>query len=596
MLSVERLTGRRNFPLIGSFASIQALFEQASQKSQPPTQDERVASNFLLIDTLTSELVKAQIESPLDLETERRQKLKQTIFLQLEAALREHLRTPYHTDANEIDWDKFAAGKLHVFHRSYHQKDLRDHCQDAIEKSTGAKQERYRREKNQMDVLYTQHILPELENFSSLTPSTAGFLSWEVQKAYGLSAGEEVFVGKKYGLVMPANLPVYPDGFSYVNIHQLIYIPRLRKILVTIDQFFTELSYDQHKHILNSWKKESVQGNITEDLLMKTIIPLPEETRKSAAFSVFMDVAQSLEQNQLNYQEKQQYSHSFVSHSRETLTAASAFLTHILLLEYQISRQFPQSLSTLSQRLQVAFEMAAHPLLSGQGFHYQASLQSYTQQFLQPWLSAKTKHYLTDEQLYEKLQDHSFIHQARSGERDSRVENQRNKALLQLSQSYPNILNGFLSQAQCAAGSIGGLSKMAAKLQSPLGARILSGHNASFSEVQQMLGARAERFSRGTCVNPQCRIMKSLHQEFGDNIPHQHLPYVGECRLCLHCELQYQASRQKNKNPSANSLKEFGGKTFANSTDAAQEYLRIFGIQPDLLGTFFLAEEWATRQ
>ncbi len=569
--------------------SIESLRNLIGRTSQTNTE-------FRLIDTFTHELVRAQAEQFLDLETTRRQKLQETLAAQLAAALREHLQTPYHTDANEIDLVKFAAGQLHVFHRYYHNRDLREHCQEAINISTGVRRARYEREKQQLEILYTQKIVPELENFSQLVPARATVLSWEVRQAYGLATDEEIFLGQKHGLVMPANQQVYTEGFAYVNLHQLVYLPRQQKALVTIDQYFAELTYSQLRQVLNDWQPRAILSTktLTEKLLMETIVTLPAVVRTSQAFDLFAQAAQKLDQSLANYHQKQQYSHAFIQHSNEALQSTAAWLTHILLLEYQLCQRFPAALKGLSQRLQVAFEMAAHPLLGGQSFVYQASLAAYTDQFLNPWLKSTTTKIKpsSPNQLLKKLEGRSFIRSTRHNRKDPQLKQQRNQALLQLSHSYPGILTGFLSKAQCAAGSVGGLSKMNQAFNSPLAGRVLHGYTPSLTEVRQLVGNRAERWQRGICINPHCPVMHRLNQEFDHQVPHSHLPYVGECQLCLQCELEYQQKESKKtptQTATANDLARFGQKTFTNTSTAVDEYLQLFGVPPSLLPTYFLA-------
>lgn len=600
MLSLEKLRHHDFSPLIGSAATIQMLIEQLSRQTKILPQPERVSTNFLLVDTFTNELVKPQAESPIDLETQRRRQLENTLAAQLEAALREHLRTPYHSDTNEIDWDKFAAGELHVFHRHYVNKDLREHCQEAVEANSGARRERYAREKAQLDRLYQEKITPELEDFASLAPSTAALLTWEVRQAYNLSPDEEIFVGGKHALVMPANQPVYPDGWSYVNLHQLVYLPKQRKLLVTIDQFFAYLSYEQHRSVLNRWQPESIPAKqpLTEKLLMETVITLPETVKASPAFNLFIDLAKQLDADEMGVRQKQQYSHGFVEKSGGTLALASAFLTQILLTEYQVCLQHPTALAGLAARLNVAFEMAAHPLLSGRDFSYRASLESYTEQFLARWLNDPTVS-SDPNRLLDKLKQPAFIRKSRSGKMDGEVAAQREAAILKLSQSYPAILNSFFSQAQCAVGSLGGLAKMQTTLNSSLARGVLGGRQVSFSELQQLVGQRAEHFHRGRCVNPDCAQMYGLQQQFGGRIPENQLPYVGECNLCIRCELEHQqrellAGSTAGK-PDNNALGDYSRRTFANSGQAVESYLQEFGIQPALLPTFFLAETWVVN-
>ncbi len=584
MFPRETLRRKDFWPLIGGKAMFSALVEQSSRLSGYPQPNKRVPTNFLLIDTFTNELVKPQLESPLDLETKRYLKLEDTIHAQLEAALREHLRTPYHTDANELDWDKYAAGGFKVFHRHYSEKDLRDHCQEAVDANTGVKRERYAREKEQLDQLYTQKIEPELQDFKSLAPAKASILSWEVRQAYQLDPDEEIFVGQKHGLVMPANEAVYPEGWSYVNLHQLVYLPKQRRLLVTIDQFFADLSYEQHRAILNRWQPESIAPKkpLTEKLLMETVITLPESVKTSPAFDVFIDLVKLLDtqQDELGVRQKQQYSHGFVEKSSHTLRQTAAFLTQILIIEYRTCLDHPENLNTLSQRLNIAFELAAHPLLSGRDFAYQASLDTYREKFINPWLDKKSKNLNSPEQIFQRLKQPDQLSRSRSGRIDQKVAEQRNQVLITISlRGYPGILSTFSSQAQCAVGSLGGLTRMQGALNSSLAQSVMGGRMVSFSELQQLVGNRAEKFHHGNCVNPDCHHMQELHRRFGTNIPTSSLPYVGECNLCIGCELQYQRDelgKTTNNDPDNDEVDRCARKLYNSASDAVEDLTKLW--------------------
>ena len=594
MQSLEKQKSSSLPRFFGTGAMVDWLWGSLAQKSggSELQKNSNGEQNFYLIDTFVSELIRAQVETPVDLETDRRNALERTLYIQLEAALREHIRMPYHSDANEIDWGKYAAGDLHVIHRNYGNQDIRTQGRRAVAVSSGQKKERYARETKQLDTLYEQKILPELEDLSQLAETTAEMLSLEIRSAYGLSAQEPVFVGQKHALVMPANKEVYADGFSYINIHQLVYIPRLQKLLVTLDQYYAEISFSQHAQVFSHWKDSTVQGKeLTEDLLMKTLPALPEEVRFSPAFEVFLGAARVLEEseNDIPWRQKQQYSLSLVEQRRSTLEIGATFLTQVLLTEYQVCRKFPQALSSLSQRLQVAFEMVAHPLLSGRNFSYQASLQSYSDQFLKQWLFQSSKLVATDVFLLEKLENPEYSRQARTSLRSDSFLQQRDKALLQLSKTYPEILGSFLSQAQCATGSLGGLSRLTSSLRST----VLRGEAISFSQLQSIVGSRAEKFSPGECINPKCKAMKMLEEFYGskETIPRDKLPYCGECRLCITCEVEYQENQAQSANDGAtDNLREFGNNFFGSTEDVVSDYLGRFPrVSAELLPSFFIA-------
>ncbi|MCD8527293.1 hypothetical protein LRY65_03730 [Candidatus Woesebacteria bacterium] len=233
--------------------------EQTTHSSQ--SQNTELASNFRLIDVLTS-LSQRVLENPkiLAKDSPERFQLEAMMREQIQAFVAEQLGLPYHSYANEVDLGKWVSDNtLETFHPKYADTetrgDLLNMARKAATVNTGAEGDRYRREQTQLEVLYHEKLTAELTNWqneSTWTPTTAGnLLSENVRTEYGLTNQEEIiYVGKKYALAMPENSQVYPEGKAYTNLHQLVYIPSQNRVLLLIEQWFDEHTYNDQAFIL----------------------------------------------------------------------------------------------------------------------------------------------------------------------------------------------------------------------------------------------------------------------------------------------------------------------------------------------------------
>ncbi|MCD8507004.1 hypothetical protein LRY58_01720 [Candidatus Woesebacteria bacterium] len=589
--------------------------EQTTHSSQ--SQNTELASNFRLIDVLTS-LSQRVLENPkiLAKDSPERFQLEAMMREQIQAFVAEQLGLPYHSYANEVDLGKWVSDNtLETFHPKYADTetrgDLLNMARKAATVNTGAEGDRYRREQTQLEVLYHEKLTAELTNWqneSTWTPTTAGnLLSENVRTEYGLTNQEEIiYVGKKYALAMPENSQVYPEGKAYTNLHQLVYIPSQNRVLLLIEQWFDEHTYNDQAFILNSWEEDAIPDSVmlTEDILMSTLVTLPSEVQTSPAFEVFANMARQLDANQQDTQFRlnQQARLGLLHANKTSMHQAATFLTQVLITEYLVCLEYPEALSDLSARLWGAYEMMAHPFLSGHHFIYEATLKSYMDGYLGQWIHA-TAHLhspqLSNSQLANRERRQTIhrrieqqLHRRSAQEQHhltSQQKEQRNSALQLLANNgYTNILQRVASEAWCATGNVGGLTQVSQTLNSSLGQSVMNGHFVNMNELSQLIGQdRAEKWQMGVCENPNCP-RGTVTQ------------LVGECGFCIHCELLSQSGQELTKRGEhADSdlarLNQFAKQPFLNPDDVSNYYRRHLKIGVDILPTYLLAGEQVLR-
>lgn len=500
----------------------------ASKESAAP-------ANFRLFDVFRR-VAELEHQSYWEHQRAREHDLCQSFETQLRAVLKEHLGIPHHSDANEISLEQLRSDILKIVHRNYQQYDLKEQTALAVEQGRGAERRRHELEHQQVLKLY-QALEEELETLrfsdSSFLPSSAKMLSHEVRKAYGLTEDEPVFVGQKYAAALPINTDVYPEGKAFLNLYQAVYVPGKKKLLLLMDQYFAELDNSLLAQILNDWQPGVVPEHPTEEVLLTVITTLPHEIRTDPVFAVIEAIAkkyQSVESVALR--QEQQSVYGAVRKSQENLEAGAAFLTHVIVTEYERCLAQPKLLGTLSHRLNFAFEMVAHPLLSLRAFSYVDALRVYRETYWQQSAVGR-KH---PEKLLRQLQEQSFLQAARYGQPDKKSRELREKAAGMYVQKYGSFATSLYSKASCAVGSVGGLNKVMEMTRSPLGQAVMGGYNPSFAELQQLIGDRAKDWKIGECVNPHC-----IHRVNGAWVRND--VYVGECSLCSACELLHSAGK-----------------------------------------------------
>lgn len=494
---------------------------------------EMPASNavFFLFDTLFRELASEQERQPLEHE-ERFQKLKLALETQLLAFVREELHLPVAAEVHEVDLNQWLQGKLKIYHPRYSHFDLLEVSQNSLDFNSGRRQERYQRESQQVEQLYQEKLTPDLENVTQWTPLSADQLPFAVRQTLGLNIDEVVYVGKKHALFRPANLEVYPDGYSYINLYQLIYLPKTKQVHLIEDFLYDELSLEDHQRLSQQWDPNT-RLEATENSLMSQCITLPEELRLLPGFSLFEKALNTLQEQpsdalNITLREKQQARLGRLNNQEKALQTASTFLTHILMAEYTVCQENSSFLTGLAQRLQVAFEMVAHPLVTGAEFQYEPSLKAYQKHVLpdvKSWrnllsLSARKR----QNNVYQEL--NARRHELRNRRPDQNAVSHRDIAFKTLSKDYPAILGRVSSVAQCSLGSFGGLTEVMQQANTSLGQSVLQGHLLNKADLSQLIGEkRAQEWKVGHCINPHCKNGGARQ-------------LVGECSLCYRCEME----------------------------------------------------------
>ncbi len=496
---------------------------------------------FFLFDTLFRELASEQERAPLEAQ-ERFNTLKLALETQLLAFVREELHLPVASEVHNVDLNQWLQGKLKIYHPRYSHFDLLEVAQNSLDFHEGTRQQRYQREAAQVKKLYEEKLAPDLENIENWVSLSAQDLPFVVRQSLHISPEEEVFVGHKYGLLRPANLEVYPDGYSYINLYQLLYIPRTKKVHLIEDFLYDELSAEDHQFLAEDWDPTvETSENPTEKSLMDLCITLPEELRLLPGFSLFERALNTLQSEpgdalNISLREKQQTRLGKLSSQEETLQTASTFLTQILITEYALCQEDSSLLNGLAQRLQVAFEMVAHPIVSGVEFQYKPSLDAYQNHVL-PNIS-KFRRLLKipvrrrQSELYQEMNVRR--QELRGKNADKTIKSRRSIALNALSKDYPAILGRVSSVAQCSVGSFGGISEVFQQANSSLGQSVLQGHLLDKASLSQLIGEkRAQEWKMGQCINPRCKNGRKEQ-------------LVGECSLCFRCEMESNLGELEN--------------------------------------------------
>lgn len=587
-----------------SFPTLRALWEKKLQPllSHPASASD---SNFRLLDVLAelSEVLAADPqltpESLLQDHSPRFRQLKELLIVQLQAAVKEQLKLPHHQDANELDLAHYAlGGELRLTHRNYPQKDLIERSDLAAEKSTGEIARRYRRESNQLRRLYKTKLLPELQALDAQhwIQGSAAQIAPDIRNAYGLKTDETTLFGQRHAFSMPTNKIVYAEGMSYINVFQLAYLPERQLMLVLTDQWYSELSLEQHRQVLREWENQVLPSkrDLTESVIMQTIVTLPEELKHHSLFEIFQNLSIQYGKRTLSkdgktdYAALQQRGLGKVALQQQSIEQAATFLTQVLLTEYLVCLDHPEALAGLGVRLRDAFEFVAHPLFGGRPFAYKTTKESYFRTHLNTWLKAQSAHNTSPEVLATKLRNlqTQVIQHGVQRSHDDKVR--RNEILQSIAKTDSHILTKLISQAQCASGSLGGIETlMSSPATASLTNSVMSGHLATHGELTSLIGAeRASLWHHGVCVNPHCHHAGKTQ-------------LVGECSLCLQCELLANMNqlpgRTSTENEDFSSASQLANHTFAN-TRAAREFFSSLMVGIDELPSHFLAPESLLKQ
>ncbi len=598
-----------------TFRNLWATSPRQTEVRSENTQGESLTNNFRLIDVLT-DMSARLLENPELLVDHSREKEELVALMkeQISAFVAEELGLPHHSYANELDWAEYVAtGQVLTFHPHYKNTatrgDLLTMARKAGAVNHGAEGARYRREQEQLEVLYEQlaHELKNWQNPDVWQQTTAGqILSPAVRRQHGITdLNESVFVGNKYALVMPENSLVYPEGKAYTNIHQLVFFPQSKKAILLIEQWFDAHTYTDQATILNTWEEDAIPDGVilTEDILMSAVVTLPAELKKSPAFSVFADMARSLDaqKSDTNFRLRQQTTLGLLHANHHSIEHAATFLTQVLITEYLVCLEHPEALTDLSARLWGAYEMMAHPFLSGETFQYEAARDAYMTGYLSQWLTgtADTAHTAIPRALQEQtrraathaaIQNHMQYRSPGQLPLTTQQQKQRNASLEKYAKlGYPNILNRIASEAWCATGSVGGLNQVSQTLNSSLGQSVLNGHFVNMQELSKVIGhERAKDWEMGVCANPNCPRGTATQ-------------LIGECDYCLHCELLSLAGHELQKRGDSShesdlqKLNRFAQQGFTNPDDITEAYRRQFHIGIDVLPTYMLAGETVLR-
>lgn len=479
--------------------------------------------------------------------------LRRTLETQLEATLSEHIQLPFHSSFSEVDLERFAlGGELFIFHPGYRKLDLISYADNAVKKEQDPlKKARYTRERDQLQGLYIK-LLAEMELSGKAEASESTWQEARAEKVIsarvlhdlGLQEGEPVFVARKHVFSMPRNTEVYVEGLSYLNMYQLVFLPRQGRMILTMDHLYEELNNEEHARALRLLEDPDKDMTVSpsqaaEEALMKELSTLNAESSLALPLHIFSQLLSNLHESEKNtslrFMDETFRKQNEVKAKFSNIRSVAEFLYKILVAELVVCKKHEEAVSGLKQRLNVALEMAMHPLLSGNPIQQKQSIEIYTSTYLQRWLKKNTPDSLENVQITSVFLKQ--LEQERVSQRVTSTDQQhkRDEAIKNLSASYPAILQRISSQAQCAAGSFGGLTNLAQfeSMTRSLG----TGPLVNFSQLQSFIGAdRAKDWKMGVCINPGCSY-SGLKQ------------FVGECGLCLSCEMKMSGFEESPKTP-----------------------------------------------
>jgi hypothetical protein len=616
LMRTETLTPQpRSFDL--SFSLFLADIRKRVSEILPQRQAETASKtyNFELIDILAEYLAEQQQR---EAGKPFNSYIVNTLQTQLGAALREHLKLPFHEDYSIVDLSRFAENTLHISHPGYRDVDLLEYFEKASSVARSeAESVRYRRETNQFRLLYARL-------WDDLTASTepavqpdgrVNLPQWEsalaadvlpprVSAEMGVSAGERVFVQRKHALALPQNKEVYGQGQSYLNVYQLVYLPQKQQVVLVTNHLYRPIDPATQHGMLRSITEEvlpdvpkNAKSDSLEEILLNTVVTLPEALRTTSTTTLFLQLLQ--ERSHLSEGgpavelEQKRVTQKFLG-SASNLNRAVAFLTQVLIAEHAMCRDYPASTSGLLDRLHLAMEMVFNPLFSGVEMNVAASKKVYMDLLFKNRLSPTQREGLKNKPVRAWLSELPQAPESEVAPRTQYLQRQvvrlqkesrhfdgeqyvnsdlRTQAVLQLSTEFPNILKRVTGEAACAAGSFGGLSQKFSSVSGGLSMEGLPGMNGlSFkgfeslissgplrdrSVLEQMVGReRAQLFTMGKCVYGEHCYFPGVEQ------------LVGECSVCALCEKMPRHTFDMLKNQ--DNLQEWFQQDQASGSDAVE--------------------------
>lgn len=618
----ENYVKRNKISLLGGvkFAISEIISKLISGKNRI-TNDNSRGINFRLIDVLNdvSALLENNHNNFIFNEGQYYLYFENLMMEQVAAFAAEIIEMPYHSTATTVDITKFISeGIFSTIHPLYEHSetkgDLLKISENAAKKNTGNEKKRHYREYLQIKKLY-DFLLHELMNENdpqkifinkqenSWSQTTVGnFLSAGARKLYELTnLNELIFVGEKYALFMPKNKNVYPENKAYTNIHQLVYIPRTQKFILLIEQWFEDHSYDDQKKIASYWDETSVDKvqKPTEKLLMDIILKLPSRMKTISSFQVFLETAQALQNAKkkenaessepaadISLKLRQQASLGILNAHSESIKQAGTFLAQILLTEYMICLYVPEALQNLQTRLLSAYEMIAHPFMSGKDFIYIVAKNAYMESIRQ-WLkkvpSQKISSLKQRQQLSSEIKNITKIRNF-----EKHLNSEQKKIRFQLLNNYrrfgyPQIVERVIKEAWCATSGVGGIPQIKNTYQSfGVTQSVLAGKTINRNELSKIIGEnRASQWKNGFCENTNCQN-KGIEQ------------LIGECGFCIRCEIlsnQGEKLSKDNLSEKNNEVLDFANNSYSHSDEIVDFYKNKFFIRVTDLPTFLISEK-----
>lgn len=513
-----------------------------------------------------------------------------TLQTQLEAVLKEQFKLPFHEDYSVVDLERFMTQNiLHIAHPGYRDIDQGDYFKKAAQVAgTEAQRTRYQRESDQFQELRSRLLadLTSETNPAIFPDGEVNIAQWKavsaqeavpahVAQAVGLKGGETVYIHRKHALALPINTDLYPDGKGYLNVYGLVYLPDQKQVILVTDHLYRAIPLDEHYKMLQKISDSplpdldpKLPNAAKEKILLELVVTLPETLRTSSTVSLFLDLINDLPTSQKESGrveiEQQRIMQKFMG-SRSNLNRAVAFLTQVLIAEHRMCSAYPNSTSTLLERLHIAMEMVFNPLFSGDEMNVRASKKVYMDMLFKKQLPAPLRAKLatkparswlkhvpepTQEKRLPKL--HTLQQTVTRLQKESRTLDLqefhksplRNEAIRKLSIDAPGILKRVVGEAMCHASGAGEIFKDSSSSSSSSSSKSgsLDGGNwqRAFSEFDSLVSRgplRDRGFLESTIGTQRADLWKMGSCVCGSEcyFPNQE-QLVGECGVCYFCE------------------------------------------------------------
>jgi hypothetical protein len=480
-------------------------------------------------------------------EKERRKKIKKDLSdilaSQYEDWLREELRMPiYDQRFLQVEVDEY--GKCSLWNRKlYPHGDILHQCRLAVEQAVqDAQRERYQAELEQTEMLvaamqtYMDKVPQAIVKFLAEAPDAMkespppSWLPYTGKLPEDLLVArpreketQPAFVGEKQLFVLPQNLEVYPDGSAFWAVWQLAYIPWLpegKKYVVLIQQYMHFLPMGDDAAMMKKVGIPDVAP--TEQELMSHSTALGFEYRQLDAVHTFAGLLGETGKDLSDTGVAADYQTSigkFESYA-QTLPAASEFLAEVFLNEFdRLQRLWKQGLHEPlpAEALKAAHAIVMNTFIQKRPFNLEDSMATYTQTY-QP----ASRGPYTSAQDYAQLQS-NFIQG------------------LSQTESMWHVINRVSSVTQCAAGSFGGLSRIAEMANNASFMQGLGLPGMSPAELMNAIQDRSHEFSRDQIAEFIGKERFDANFSKGTCIHCGHEDWIGECKVCWRCELSWDA-------------------------------------------------------